>query len=83
VLPGAAAKLQHVAGLRAQKSGHRRPDGIVIALERGALQPAVGRGFFPGLSEFDDEFSHGCNGLFARAMGVSFCWRYEIVAGAA
>ena len=49
VLPGAAAEFQHVARLRAQEAGYRRPDGVVVAVKGRAIQPAVGRGRLAGL----------------------------------
>ena len=58
VLPGAAAEFQYVAALRAQETGHRRPNGIVVAVKGRAVQPAVGRGRCCRFPEFDDEFRH-------------------------
>src|ERR1039458_1546434 len=63
VLPGAAAEFQHVALLRAQETGHRRPDGVVVAMKGRAIQPSVRRGRRAGFSEFDDEFGHCCEGI--------------------
>src|SRR5215211_7555166 len=42
VLPGAAAGLQHVAGLAGEIPLKHRPDRRVVAMERGPVEPAVG-----------------------------------------
>src|SRR5215467_10121042 len=60
VLAGPAADLQYVAGLRRQEIRHRRPDGVVIAVESRTIQAAIGRGWISISPVLDDESDHGC-----------------------
>src|SRR5262249_32678102 len=60
VLAGAAADLQHVAGLCRQEIGHRRPDRVVIAVKSRTVQAAIGRGGIGVSPVLDDESDHGC-----------------------
>jgi hypothetical protein len=60
MLAGAAADLQHVAGLRGQEIRHRRPDRVMIAVESRTVQPAIGRGWIGVSPVLNDESDHSC-----------------------
>ena len=58
VLAGAAAGLQHVAGFAGEELLQHRPDRLVVAMERGRIEPAVRLDRPAILAEFDDIFRH-------------------------
>ena len=58
MLAGAAAGLQHVAGLASQESRKHRPDRLVIAVVGSGIEPPIGLLWPPILAEFDHIFRH-------------------------
>ena len=73
VLPGAAAELQHVAGPRAQKARHRRPDGIMVAVESRTIQPAVGCGRLADFPNSTTNSAMTATGLSALRGAINRC----------
>ena len=58
VLTGAAAGLQHVAGLAHQEFLQRRPDRRVVAMECRSVEPPIGLDPPAVLAELDDKLRH-------------------------